>query len=75
MNNLPDDLQGLFELAVNSTRIRNSEYGSRKDNIELYFWSQGFAQKHQLNPPDMESCGIYYPIEEDEMPAQETTSR
>ena len=64
----PKDIQGLFNLAVTNTRFLISERGSRKDWVKLYYWAQEFAKEHGLKAPDMEMCGIYYPIEEDEMP-------
>lgn len=63
----PDTIQGLFDLAISSTRTRHSECGSRKDYIALYTWAQKFAALHNLQPPSLEECGIYYPIEDDEI--------
>ena len=55
----PNNTQELFELAVRSTRVRHSEFGSGKDLEELYVWAQSYASEHGLVPPSKEDCGLY----------------
>ncbi len=66
--NFPTNVQELFDLAIKNSVAVNYEFKSgRKEGLELYAWAIKFAENHKLNPPDMEKCGIYYPVEIEEV--------
>jgi hypothetical protein len=55
----PTNTQELFDLAVQSTRVRHSEFGNTEDLENLYSWARAYALSNGLKLPTKEDCGLW----------------